>query len=109
MSAFGPKRTSVVAPHMSAFGSKADIALAFAIAGPMISVGKTFSMRLASFVAEQLQQSHRQVIADRAVEFVASESVTAVQFGQLLECHEENIGIDLAAFSADHCVDLVKG
>jgi hypothetical protein len=25
MSAFGPKRTSLVAPHMSAFGSKADI------------------------------------------------------------------------------------
>jgi hypothetical protein len=25
MSAFGPKRTSVVAPHMSAFGGKADI------------------------------------------------------------------------------------
>jgi hypothetical protein len=27
MSAIGPKRTSVVAPHMSAFGGKADIAL----------------------------------------------------------------------------------
>jgi hypothetical protein len=26
MSAFGPKRTSVAAPHMSAFGGKADIA-----------------------------------------------------------------------------------
>jgi|RhiMethySRZTD1v2_1073278.scaffolds.fasta_scaffold39845_5 hypothetical protein len=26
-SAFGPKRTSLVAPHMSAFGGKADIAL----------------------------------------------------------------------------------
>jgi hypothetical protein len=25
MSAFGPKRTSVVAPHMSAFGGKADM------------------------------------------------------------------------------------
>jgi len=25
MSAFGPKRTSLVAPHMSAFGGKADI------------------------------------------------------------------------------------
>jgi len=25
MSPFGPKRTSVVAPHMSAFGGKADI------------------------------------------------------------------------------------
>jgi hypothetical protein len=25
-SAFGPKRTSLVAPHMSAFGGKADIA-----------------------------------------------------------------------------------
>jgi len=25
MSAFGPKRTSPVAPHMSAFGGKADI------------------------------------------------------------------------------------
>ena len=28
MSAFGPKRTSVVALHMSAFGGKADIELA---------------------------------------------------------------------------------
>ena len=27
MSAFGPKRTSLVALHMSAFGGKADIAL----------------------------------------------------------------------------------
>jgi hypothetical protein len=27
MSAIGPKRTSLVAPHMSAFGSKADIAI----------------------------------------------------------------------------------
>jgi len=27
MSAYGPKRTSVVAPHMSAFGGKADMAL----------------------------------------------------------------------------------
>jgi hypothetical protein len=27
MSAFGPKRTSVFAPHMSVFGGKADIAL----------------------------------------------------------------------------------
>jgi hypothetical protein len=27
MSAFGPKRTSPVAPHMSAFGDKADIEL----------------------------------------------------------------------------------
>jgi len=27
MSAFGPKRTSQVAPHMSAFGGKADIAI----------------------------------------------------------------------------------
>jgi hypothetical protein len=26
-SAIGPKRTSLVAPHMSAFGGKADIAL----------------------------------------------------------------------------------
>src|SRR5262245_51162537 len=26
MSAFGPKRTSLVAPHMSAFGGKADMA-----------------------------------------------------------------------------------
>jgi len=25
MSAFGPKQTSLVAPHMSAFGGKADI------------------------------------------------------------------------------------
>jgi hypothetical protein len=25
MSAFGPKRTSLVAPHMSAFGGKVDI------------------------------------------------------------------------------------
>jgi hypothetical protein len=25
MSAFGPKRTSVAAPHMSAFGGKADM------------------------------------------------------------------------------------
>ena len=25
MSAFGPKRTSLVAPHMSAFGGKADL------------------------------------------------------------------------------------
>ena len=25
MSAFGPKRTSAVAPHMSAFGGKADM------------------------------------------------------------------------------------
>ena len=28
MSAFGPKRTSLVAPHMSAFGGKADIVIA---------------------------------------------------------------------------------
>jgi hypothetical protein len=28
MSAFGPKRTSLAAPHMSAFGGKADIAFA---------------------------------------------------------------------------------
>jgi len=28
MSAIGPKRTSLAAPHMSAFGSKADIAVA---------------------------------------------------------------------------------
>ena len=28
MSAFGPKRTSLVAPHMSAFGGKADMAIA---------------------------------------------------------------------------------
>jgi hypothetical protein len=27
MSAIGPKRTSIVAPHMSAFGGKADMAL----------------------------------------------------------------------------------
>jgi hypothetical protein len=27
MSAFGPKRTSLVAPHMSAFGGKADMTL----------------------------------------------------------------------------------
>src|SRR5262252_7886065 len=27
MSAFGPKRTSLVAPHMSAFGGKADVPL----------------------------------------------------------------------------------
>jgi len=26
MSAFGPKRTSLVAPHMPAFGGKADMA-----------------------------------------------------------------------------------
>jgi hypothetical protein len=26
MTAFGPKRTSLVAPHMSAFGCKADMA-----------------------------------------------------------------------------------
>jgi hypothetical protein len=36
MSAFGPKRTSLVAPHMSAFGGKADMTLmrksAFAVA-----------------------------------------------------------------------------
>jgi hypothetical protein len=35
MSAFGPKRTSLVAPHMSAFGGKADITFAgirFAVA-----------------------------------------------------------------------------
>src|SRR5215510_12336702 len=29
MSAFGPKRTSLVAPHMSAFGGKADIMSAY--------------------------------------------------------------------------------
>jgi hypothetical protein len=29
MSAFGPKRTSLVAPHMSALGSKADIGLGY--------------------------------------------------------------------------------
>src|SRR5512132_834796 len=28
MSAYGPKRTSLVAPHMSAFGSKADMTIA---------------------------------------------------------------------------------
>jgi len=28
MSAIGPKRTSIVAPHMSAFGGKADMAIA---------------------------------------------------------------------------------
>ena len=28
MSAFGPKRTSLIAPHMSAFGGKADITIA---------------------------------------------------------------------------------
>jgi len=28
MSAIGPKQTSLVAPHMSAFGGKADIAVA---------------------------------------------------------------------------------
>jgi hypothetical protein len=28
MSAIGPKRTSLVAPHMSAFGGKADMAIA---------------------------------------------------------------------------------
>jgi hypothetical protein len=28
MSAFGPKQTSLVAPHMSAFGGKANIAIA---------------------------------------------------------------------------------
>jgi hypothetical protein len=36
MSAIGPKRTSLVAPHMSAFGAKADMAIcgmsAFAVA-----------------------------------------------------------------------------
>jgi len=36
MSAIGPKRTSVVAPHMSAFGGKADMTIcgmsAFAVA-----------------------------------------------------------------------------
>jgi hypothetical protein len=26
MSAYGPKRTSLIAPHMSAFGGKADMA-----------------------------------------------------------------------------------
>ena len=29
-SAFGPKRTSLAAPHMSAFGGKADMALCIA-------------------------------------------------------------------------------
>ena len=29
MSAIGPKRTSLVAPHMSAFGGKADMAVRF--------------------------------------------------------------------------------
>jgi hypothetical protein len=28
MSAIGPKRTSLAAPHMSAFGGKADMAIA---------------------------------------------------------------------------------
>ena len=36
MSAFGPKRTSLAAPHMSAFGGKADMTIcdmsAFAVA-----------------------------------------------------------------------------
>jgi hypothetical protein len=31
MSAIGPKRTSLAAPHMSAFGGKADIELARAL------------------------------------------------------------------------------
>jgi hypothetical protein len=33
MSAIGPKRTSLVAPHMSAFGGKADITLRLCIVG----------------------------------------------------------------------------
>jgi hypothetical protein len=31
MSAIGPKRTSLAAPHMSAFGGKADVARASAV------------------------------------------------------------------------------
>jgi hypothetical protein len=31
MSAIGPKRTSAIAPHMSAFGGKADMRIAVAI------------------------------------------------------------------------------
>jgi hypothetical protein len=33
MSAFGPKQTSLVAPHMSAFGGKADMAFG---GGPLL-------------------------------------------------------------------------
>jgi hypothetical protein len=33
MSAFGPKRTSLAAPHMSAFGGKADMAYCSANVG----------------------------------------------------------------------------
>jgi hypothetical protein len=33
MSAIGPKRTSLVAPHMSAFGGKADITVFSGIGG----------------------------------------------------------------------------
>src|SRR5512144_2743861 len=37
MSASGPKRTSLVAPHMSAFGGKADIAYAVLLPGWTLS------------------------------------------------------------------------
>jgi hypothetical protein len=37
MSAFGPKRTSLAAPHMSAFGGKADIKLTFTRRRPSVA------------------------------------------------------------------------
>src|SRR5215475_6498503 len=42
MSAFGPKRTSLAAPHMSAFGGKADISIGTCpLSRPLLGVKRT--------------------------------------------------------------------
>ena len=43
MSAIGPKRTSLVAPHMSAFGGKADMAFCGnPLSGSLLGVKRTW-------------------------------------------------------------------
>src|SRR5262249_19006950 len=47
MSAFGPKRTSPVAPHMSAFGGKADTAFCgISLSQSLLGVKRTCSVAL---------------------------------------------------------------
>ena len=52
MSAFGPKRTSLVAPHMSAFGGKADMAFCeISLSRSLLGVKRTwlFAARMSAF------------------------------------------------------------
>jgi hypothetical protein len=62
MSASGPKRTSLIAPHMSAFGGKADMAFCgISVSRSLLGVKRTclFALHMSAFDPKRTCQAHR--------------------------------------------------